>query len=165
MKTQGHTCFFLSVFLSVFFWVEFFFYFIFYVYSLLINYLSYLFTSQMFPPFCSHLLQSSSLHLPSPSPLERVLPTMRHQLYKMRPILSHWGQPRHPSATYVPGGLDQPLYALWLSFSLWELLGVQVSWHCSSSYGTDIPSSFFNPSPNSFRGIPDFCPMFTSFSL
>jgi hypothetical protein len=83
-------------------------------YSLLVNNLSFLFTSQIFPPLCSHLLQSSSLHLPSRSPLERVIPTMKHQLYRMRPILSHWGQPRHPSATHVPGSLDQPLYALWL---------------------------------------------------
>jgi hypothetical protein len=45
----------------------------------------------------------------------------------------------------------------WLSF--WQLPEVWVSWDCWSSYGVALPFSFFNPSPNSTIGVPDFSPM------
>ena len=49
------------------------------------------------------------------------------------------------------------LFGWWLS--LWELSGVQVSWHCWSSYVVAIPFSSFNPSPNSSIGICKLSPM------
>ena len=49
------------------------------------------------------------------------------------------------------------LFGWWIS--LWELPGVQVSWHCWSSYGVAIPFSSFNPSPNSSIGVPDLSPV------
>lgn len=36
----------------------------------------------------------------------------------------------HISVTYVLGALFQPVYAVWLVFSLWQLLGIHVSWLC-----------------------------------
>jgi hypothetical protein len=45
----------------------------------------------------------------------------------------------------------RPLTSLWMLcgwwLSLWKLPGVQVSWHCWSSYGVSIPFSSFSPSP------------------
>lgn len=35
-------------------------------------------------------------------------------LYKIRHILPHWGQTRHPHATYVSGASDPPVDGLWL---------------------------------------------------
>lgn len=35
-------------------------------------------------------------------------------LYRIRCILSHWGQIRHSSATYVLGASVQPMHGLWL---------------------------------------------------
>ena len=45
------------------------------------------------------------------------------------------------------------LFGWWLS--LWELPGVQVSWHFWSSGGVAIPFSSVSPSPNSSTGVPD----------
>jgi hypothetical protein len=46
-----------------------------------------------------------------------------------------------------------------LLLSLWELSGIWVSWDCRYSYGVTVSFSFFNPSPNSTIGGPDFSPM------
>jgi hypothetical protein len=43
--------------------------------------------------------------------------------------------------------------------SLPKLPGVQVSWHCWSSYGVAIPFSSFNPSPNSSIRVTTLVPM------
>jgi hypothetical protein len=80
-------------------------------------------------------------------------------LYKIRYILSHWGQTRQSSATYVSVALDQPMWALWLVAQSLELTRVQVNWHCWSSYGVATPFSSFSPSPNSSIRVPNFSPM------
>ena len=49
------------------------------------------------------------------------------------------------------------LFGWWIN--LWDLPGIQVSWHCWSSYGVAIPFSSFNPSPNSSIGVPSLSPM------
>lgn len=46
------------------------------------------------------------------------------------------------------------LFGWW--FSVRELLGVQFSWCCWSSYGIAISFSSFNPSPSSSIRIPNF---------
>ena len=79
----------------------------------------YLFMSQMLTPFpvpCCRvpppsLLPFASQRVPSPQYYQNPgVPS----LCGIRLILSHWGQTRQPSAAYVLGALDQPMYALWL---------------------------------------------------
>ena len=78
-------------------------------------------------------------------------------LYRIRCILSHWGQTRQSSATYKPGRAvcvcvcvcvwwANPciLFDWWLG--LWEFWGDQVS-YCSY-YGVAIPFKSFHPFPN-----------------
>ena len=45
------------------------------------------------------------------------------------------------------------LFGWWLR--LWELPGIQISWHCCSSSGVAIPFSPFNPTPNSSTAVQD----------
>ena len=80
-------------------------------------------------------------------------------LSRIRHTFSHWDQTRQSSPMYVPGAMDQPMYVLWWWLSLWELPGVQVSWHCSSSYGVDICFSSSDPSPNCSLGVLYLYPM------
>ena len=81
------------------------------------------------------------------------------RLYRIRHILSHWGQTRQFLATYVPEPQTSPcmLFGWWLG--LWELPGIRVSWDCWSSYGVTISFSSFSPSPNSFLGVSNLSPM------
>ena len=93
----------------------------------------------------------------SPLPLFFILPqsplTQRGWSHTTRPCIlfpssikslqdsagPHWGQIRQSSATYATcvglGDLtSQHMLFVWY-ISLWEFLGVQVSWHFTSSYG------------------------------
>jgi hypothetical protein len=45
----------------------------------------------------------------------------------------------------------------WLS--VWEILGVQVSWDCWSSYRVALLLSFFQLFPNSTTVVTSFCPL------
>jgi hypothetical protein len=76
-------------------------------------------------------------------------------LYRIRHILSQWGQTRQSSVTCVFGVWTSLclLFDWWLS--LWKLSGVCVRWHCWFSYGVAIPFSSFDLSLNSPIGFPD----------
>jgi hypothetical protein len=58
-----------------------------------------------------------------------------------------WGP--HISCCMLPGW--------WLR--VWEILGVQVSWNCWSSYGVTLLLSFFQLFPNLTTVVPGFCPL------
>ena len=109
-------------------------------------------SSLMTPPLC--LWEGAHTHAHA----HVYLPLWASSLYRIRHILSHWGQTRQSSATYVPGAMDHPMYALWW-LSLWELWGVHVNWYCCSSYGVVIPFSSFSPSPNSFTLVANLSSM------
>jgi hypothetical protein len=123
--------------------------------------------SQMVSWLLGHPFQSPSPHLPSPSPL-RGWPSLGYPTTKGPKVSTGWD----PSAP-IEARQGSPLLHLclgpwtspWMLFgwgSLWELPGVQVSWHCRSFCGVDIHFSYFNPFPNSSMGAPVLCPMFAS---
>jgi hypothetical protein len=58
-----------------------------------------------------------------------------------------WGL--HISWCMLPG---------WWS-SVWEILGVQISWNCWSSYRAALLLRFFQLFPNSATGVSCFCPL------
>jgi hypothetical protein len=126
------------------------------------NYSIYLHSSRCSPP--SPPSYSSSSHSCSPLPLRGCSPS--HQTYPFPGAsslsrikhISHWGQTRQTFATYVPGALDQPLYAPDWWLHLWEFPGAWVSWNCWSSYGV-THSCFFSLSPNSAIRVSNFSPM------
>ena len=129
-----------------------------------INYFIHL-HSKYWPPSWSYLPEFFTPSHPlslwegaHPTPLASPFPGAS-RLYRIRLILSHWGQTRHSSSTYVPGASEQQCISFGWWLSLWELPGVQVSWHCCSSYGVVIPFSSFKPSPNSSIGLLDLSAM------
>ena len=76
--------------------------------------------SPLFPlPFAfetmlDHPISTPLIHSPtttSPSPFSFLRASC---LYKIRCIVSHSVQAMQSSATYVPGTMGQPMYALWL---------------------------------------------------
>ena len=76
-------------------------------------------------------------------------------LCRIRHILFHWGRARNPSTIYVSWPQTSPcMFFIWW-LTLWELPGVQISWHCRSSCGFPIPFRAFNPFPNSSIWVPN----------
>jgi hypothetical protein len=79
-------------------------------------------------------------------------------LYWIRSILSHWGQTKQSSASYVSRASDQHMYAPWLVAQSLELWGVQVD-------TVGLPMGFPSPSSPSIFPLtlplwfPDFSPM------
>ena len=83
-------------------------------------------------------------------------------LYRIRYIPSHWGQASQPSATYVPGTLVQPVYALWLmAQSLRATRDSRLEGTGWSFCGVLIPFWVFSHSPNSSIIVPNLLPIFS----
>jgi predicted secreted protein len=79
-----------------------------------------------------------------------VPPTARHLLFLRHQVSPGLGASSPTSLRKGRLVLHMCLGSYMLSdwwFSLWEFLGMQVSWYCCSSYGVAFPSSF-NPSPD-----------------
>ena len=137
-----------------------------------INYFIYLHTKCCPLPYSPS--QSSSHHPYSPLPMRKCSPTTLNNppspqpsqaslwgksLYRIRNILSHWGQTRQSSTKYLQGPRAKScmLFGWWLS--LWDLPVVQVSWFFWSSYGVAIPFSSSSPSSNHSILVPNLNPV------
>ena len=125
-------------------------------FSLLKNYFIYLHSSRCPPPSSlSHSSSSNSSYSCVPT---RPPPSLRPQVPQglgTFPTGARLGSPL--LHVYLPQTSLCMLPGWWLG--LWVFPGVQVSWDCWSSYGVALPFSFFNPSPNSTVGVPNFSPM------
>ena len=62
------------------------------------------------------------------------------RLYRIRNILSHWGQTKQPSAAYGLGPQCSP----WLEAQSLGAPRAQVNWHCWPFYGVANPFTCFN---------------------
>jgi hypothetical protein len=80
-----------------------------FLYLLLIILFVYIPNVAFFPEPPWRVLPLSTFHFVS----ERRVP-IGHKVFRIRHILSHWGQTWQPSATYVLGAMDQPMYILCL---------------------------------------------------
>lgn len=73
-------------------------------------------------------------------------------LYRIKHLISHWGQTSQTS--------EQPVYVLCWWLSLWEIPEIHINWHCWSCCRVAISLKAFNPSPHSSKGVPNLHLMF-----
>ena len=138
----------------------------FFLLLLLINYFIYLHPKCCSPsrfPLKEFFLLPLPLHNWEGAP-KYFSPWLGIKSLQIRCILSHRGQKRQLSVTYFLLYVScwpwtNPFMLFGWCLRLWDLQGMQVSWHYWSSCGVTIPFCSFTLCPNFFTEVPCLCPM------